>query len=157
MWDIKTVSKMGPTWACQNSGFWGKTRRSGQPRPEQIKWGTKRHKGWPAAGTTWNPIEGTRHPQALYQSPDHEVSLTPTPPPPSGLAPSRLGSPNRDYPRTMHETTRPGFASVRGGGDIHSCLVLWRGTSAHASSHLWMTQAPLRSWPPPRCRPQTIS
>jgi hypothetical protein len=43
----------------------------------QTERGTKQHKGWPAAGTTRDPIEGTRHPQALYLSLDQEVSFTP--------------------------------------------------------------------------------
>jgi hypothetical protein len=61
------------------------------------------------------------------------------PPPPSGLAPSHPSSPDRDYPRTMHEIIRSRFVS----GDICPCLILWRGTFAHAGSHPpTVTQAP---------------
>jgi hypothetical protein len=54
------------------------------------------------------------------------------PPPLSWLAPSLLGSSNRDYLGTMHETTKPNFAP----GGIRPCLVLWRGTFAYAAYHL---------------------
>jgi hypothetical protein len=77
-------------WACQKSGFQGKTHQLGQRRPEQIEQEIKRYKGWPTAGATRDPIEGTWHPQALYLSPGHEVSITPRPQ--SGLAPSCLSS-----------------------------------------------------------------
>jgi hypothetical protein len=49
--------------------------QSGQRRKEQTERGTKRHKGWPAAGTFRGPTEGTRHPQALSLSPDRVVSF----------------------------------------------------------------------------------
>jgi hypothetical protein len=48
----------------------------GQSCAEQLEWGTKRHKGWPIFWRTRCPIEGTRHPQALYLSLDQEVSFT---------------------------------------------------------------------------------
>jgi hypothetical protein len=63
--------------AYQSSGFQSETRQTGQSHPEHLDHETKRHKGWPAAGTFWGPIEGTQHPEALYLSPDWEVSFMP--------------------------------------------------------------------------------
>jgi hypothetical protein len=59
----------------------------GQSHPEEPKWGTKRHKGWPTFLHTRCPIKGTRHPQASYLSLDYEVSFTPL----CGLVSSHLG------------------------------------------------------------------
>jgi hypothetical protein len=64
------------------------------------------------------------------------------PPPPSGLAPSRMGTPDNDNRGTMRETTKAGFAPE----GINLCLVLCRGTFAHDGSHpVTVTQALLRS------------
>jgi hypothetical protein len=61
----------------QSLGFLGKTCQSGQRRPEQTEQRTKQYQQWPATGTFWDLIKDTQHPQALYLSPDREVSFTP--------------------------------------------------------------------------------
>jgi hypothetical protein len=60
-WDTVIVSKWAPwlLWACNSSGFKGKTRQLGQHHPKRTKRGTKRHKGWPVAGTPGAPSWGT--------------------------------------------------------------------------------------------------
>jgi hypothetical protein len=98
----------------------GKTRQSGQRRPEQTERGTKRHKGWPSTSTFRDLVEGTSsfvsefRPGGFVHGPS------------CGQASSRPDFPDKGYPGTLLETTWPGFDL--GEGAIYSCLVLWRGT-----------------------------
>jgi hypothetical protein len=62
---------------CQSSGFEGKTRRVGSELPRATR---ARDEVTQRVASSWHirgPIEGTRHPQASYLSPDWEVSFMP--------------------------------------------------------------------------------
>jgi hypothetical protein len=77
-WVEATISKIGLTIVMDLPKLvQGKTCQPGQRRHRANRESEKRHKGWPAAGATRDPIEGTQHPLALYISPGQEVSITP--------------------------------------------------------------------------------
>jgi hypothetical protein len=57
--DTGVVSLVGPSMAggpANSSGFDGKTCQAGQSHPKRPERGTKRHKGWPAAGASGAPL-----------------------------------------------------------------------------------------------------
>jgi hypothetical protein len=104
---------------CQSSGFKAKTHWVGTELPRATR--ARDEVTWRVACSwcTRCPIEGTRYPQALYQSPDQEVSFTPL----HVDWHQAIWGFHWDYSRMTHETTWPGF-----DGGIGPYLILWRGT-----------------------------
>jgi hypothetical protein len=125
--DTATVSKMGPTIAMGSAKAQGskvKPTESGQSRPEQPEQGTKRHNGWPVAGTSCAPLRGSNILKLRIRVPTR-------------MFPSRPFvwvdiEPSRFSARIARETgvKPPGLNLIRRGGGrqgISPCLILWRG------------------------------
>jgi hypothetical protein len=79
VWDMTTVSKMGPTIAVvlPRARVLRQKPTVGSALPRANKVRDKETQRVASSWHTRDPIEGAQHPQDLYLSPDWEVSFTP--------------------------------------------------------------------------------